>query len=217
MLTLSKLQKFPVAIMMLQDAGVVKEFDQEWKPVISAEVAAEAVQRGFDEKLIREYRSSNGVKMTWWKDPAEGTGGSMELVNMESMFEPQQWLVELCDQYPTMDKDLRHFRLLDVPPRVELSVGFFDLPGNKSSGHLYVLMTGDQHASDLDLDFEGYIDMAIASRVYFYWQKVLVDIRKGKESPELKTFRQEMTALSADFSWEEYVNKYNSLRLSLRK
>lgn len=75
-------------------------------------------------------------------------------------------------------------------------------------------MVGDKWVSGLDLDVEGYFKMAFASKVFFYWQVVLIDIKEGTLSDETKTFKKEMPKIFTDFHWDEFVNLYESLRLS---
>ena len=184
---------------------------------LTEETAKEARSKSFDEGLIVEYEKfSNGRNITWWKDEKAGIGGVLDLVRMESMFKPQPFLISQCDNDEDTDQDLRYFKVLDVPTSNSMS-GFFDLPDEGPSKQIYFLTAGSRHADGLDLDFNGYMEMACESKLFFYWQKVLIDIKKNKESPETRDFREIMPTIFSDFDWDTFVEKYNSLRLSLNK
>ena len=97
----------------------------------------------------------------------------------------------------------------------EAECGFLHRPGF-SSAAIYYHRIGRPQLYNLDLDFSGYLEMALAARVYYYWPKVLLDIQSGEESPETLDFKHNMPLVFPDFSWEGFVEKYQSLRLSIK-
>ncbi len=59
--------------------------------------------------------------------------------------------------------------------------------------------------------------MAYEAKVFYYWPRVLLDIQNGTECYETERFKKEMPKLFADFNWDKFVEKYQSLRLSKNK
>ena len=95
----------------------------------------------------------------------------------------------------------------------EAQCGFLLEPGFESRA-MYYNRSGVPNLYNLDIDLKGYLTMALASRIYYYWPKVLLDIQVGEESVETQQFKQNMPQIFPDFDWEDYVEKYQSLRLS---
>ncbi|WP_010521974.1 hypothetical protein [Aquimarina agarivorans] len=183
---------------------------------ISDEIVNKANEVRFDDEIIKEYKKkSNGRKIKWWKDSSKGIGGSINLLKMESMFEKDIAIIDELKVNEYLDKDLEFFRAIDIPSMNE-EVGFFMIPDKKPTIDIYYRLAGE-NVSSLDLNFKGYLEMAFESKVYAYWQKVLVDIQDNEASPEVIIFKENMPKIFNDFSWEAFVEKYESLRLSKQK
>lgn len=192
------------------------EFTNEFKMPINEESVKELRNNKINDLIIQEYNESDGFNIFWWKDSSKKIGGKIKFNPSEFLLKNEPVLDIECQMDPEMDQELKYFRFLDVPT-MNSQVGFFALPDKEPSKNLYFKMAGDKWASDLDLDVEGYLKMALVSRVFYYWQLVLIDIQNDNESEETKIFKKEMSKIFSDFNWNEFVNLYQSLRLSKRK
>lgn len=192
------------------------EFTNEFKMPINEESVKELRNNKINDLIIQEYNESDGFNIFWWKDSSKKIGGKIKFNPSEFLLKNEPVLDIECQMDPEMDQELKYFRFLDVPT-MNSQVGFFVLPDKEPSKNLYFKMAGDKWASDLDLDVEGYLKMALVSRVFYYWQLVLIDIQNDNESEETKIFKKEMSKIFSDFNWNEFVNLYQSLRLSKRK
>jgi len=203
------------SLIILEDEGKIEEFEEKFSPRISESDEEQLKKLKIYDDLIKLYKQTNGFEIEWWKDSEEGIGGAIKLNSTKFLFQNEPSLKTECDLDPNMDQDLRYFRILDNPS-MNTQVGFFMTPEKGITKALWFRMVG-YDASSLDLDFKGYLEMALTSKVFFHWQKVLLDIKDGKESPETKTFKEHMPQIFSDFNWDEFIEKYSSLRISLNK
>ncbi len=188
-------------------------FDERFKKPINNKSIQLLNENKISSKIIEEYSESDGFFINWWKDENKKIGGELNLSPSKFLLQNEPTLKTECDMDSEMDQELRYFRLFDVPT-MNSQVGFFALPNIEPSQNLYFRMVGDKWASDLDVDIDGYFKMALASKIFFYWQIVLIDIKEGTISDETKTFKKEMPKIFSDFNWDEFVALYQSLRLS---
>ncbi|MCS4300847.1 hypothetical protein [Chryseobacterium sp. BIGb0232] len=70
--------------------------------------------------------------------------------------------------------------------------------------------------NNLDLDYNGYTQMAFEARVFNHWQRVLLYWMNGEGigSAETEAFKTEMPKIFPDWTWENFIAKFESLRLS---
>ena len=165
-----------------------------------------------DNNLISLYKElSNGLKIEWIADDENNIRGRMELVKLEHVITDQKGIIyfpgdeglDICNYYPVDNIT------------VEANCGFYMDPETQEVfKEMYYHYNGTEEISGLDLDFKGYIEMAFEAKVYFYWPTVILDIQCGSECHETKEFKKEMPKLFPDFTWDAFVQKYESLRLS---
>lgn len=201
------------ALASAENAGNIKEHRHKLMPAISEEEHERAESIGLSPQIVQSYRASNGLSVSWWADEDEGIGGAMNINPIRFLFRDEPSLASECDMDPEMDQELRHFRILENPT-MNSQVGFFALPNEKPSQSMQFRMAGEQWTDDLDLDLDGYLEVASAARVFFNWQSVLVAIKAGEETAQTRVFKEHMPKLFAGFEWDAFVNKYQSLRLS---
>ncbi|GGG26319.1 hypothetical protein [Dokdonia pacifica] len=154
----------------------------------------------------------NGYDIEWRRDSESEVGGRMRLNDTEFMFnapyEPDEYIVSL-------NPELADFRDFDLCTD-ESQVGFLiNKEDNTISKYLYYHISGDPDLHLLDLNFSGYTQMAVEARVFYGWQRILLHYdgwEYGKE--ETKLFKEEMPKLFSDWTWEGFIEKYESLRLS---
>ena len=140
----------------------------------------------------------------------KGIGGKIKLVETKYLFSEENYI--LYDEGD--DEDLKYFRPLDYPTP-ETYVGFIIKP-DVIYKSLYYMSVSNYELNNLDLDYEGYTQMAVESRVFNHWQRVLLYYMNGEGigSVETETFKTEMPKIFPDWTWENFIAKFESLRLS---
>jgi hypothetical protein len=137
----------------------------------------------------------------------------MQLAETKYLFKDPEWL-GFYDYDTDKDADIRFFYPFDYPSP-ESYVGFVIRP-EVIHPSVYYLSIGDYELKNLDLDFDGYTKMAVESRVFNHWQVVLLyymgSISIG--SSETETFKTEMPKIFPSWAWENFIEKFESLRLS---
>lgn len=162
------------------------------------------------------YSYSDGFNAHWNLDETGEIGGRFHIPELRFHLMNDQSLIDQCDMDSSMDERLRRFRVIDTPT-MNTMVGYFVSENDEPSESLYFYTQGAQFAKSLDINFSSYLDLAMESKFFYYWQQVLIDIQRDTESPETKKFKEWMPKIFTDFNWEAFVEKYNSLRISLRK
>lgn len=162
------------------------------------------------------YKNScDGYGFEWSANKDEGVGGNIQLAETKYLFADTESF-DFYDEDKNDEDDIKFFHPFDYPS-AESYVGFVIKPDTIYKS-VYYMGIGDYELNNLDLDFEGYTQMAIEARVFNHWQVVLLyymgDINIG--SSETETFKTEMPKIFPDWSWEDFIAKFESLRLSKR-
>ncbi len=165
-----------------------------------------------DKRILDLYKSnSDGFKVQWYTDDSRSVGGQMHFPKMDHVL--GTWEGILFDQEAVeRNQMLGHFKAMDLISE-QHSVGLLH-NADFEANSLYYHISPYEDLYSLDLDFKGYIQMAFEAKLYYYWPKVLLDIQSKSESKETKDFREQMPKIFEDFSWDAFVEKYESLRLS---
>ncbi len=188
--------------------GKIAEDDRTVPPILETDIPAltrlDAVHNGIEDF----YRNvADGYGFEWWADRENSIGGKLQFVSTEYLFSDSTFYEEGDNE------ELKYFHPLDHPTP-EISIGFIIKPDTIYRSMYY--LTIDYELYDLDLDYEGYTQMAIESRVFNYWQKVLLyymgEMSTG--SFETERFKTEMPKIFPDWTWENFIDKFESLRLS---
>lgn len=111
-------------------------------------------------------------------------------------------------------EDLKYFQPFDYCSN-ESRCGFLIRPDSIEKS-MYYKSIDDYELDYLDLDYYGYTQMAIEARVFYDWQAVLLYYMNGVGigSVETETFKTEMPKIFPDWTWENFIAKFESLRLS---
>ncbi|GEN78255.1 hypothetical protein [Chryseobacterium hagamense] len=164
---------------------------------------------------IKKYyeKRSDGYELEWYSDKKKAIGGKMKLAETKYLFSEENYL--LYDEED--EEDLKYFRPLDYPTP-ETYVGFIIKP-DVIYNSLYYMSVSNYELNNLDLDYEGYTQMAVEARVFNHWQRVLLHYMNGEGigSVETETFKTEMPKIFPDWTWENFIAKFESLRLSNKK
>jgi hypothetical protein len=158
------------------------------------------------------YKIHNGLNYQWTSVDNPDVGGNIQFNKHIWLLRDDQSLTDQCDMDPNMDERLRHFRVWDVPT-MNTMVGFLHSSETGFSRSLYFYTQGTTYAKSLELDVDGYLNMAYESAGFYYWQQVLLDIINESETPETRKFKEWMPKLFPDFNWDDFLAKYQELRL----
>ncbi|MFP9114356.1 hypothetical protein ACLI1A_10465 [Flavobacterium sp. RHBU_3] len=164
---------------------------------------------------IKEFYSeiTDGFELNWKKDKNGFIGGNIQLATTKYLFaDPESF--GLYDEATAENADIRFFHPLDYPSP-ESYVGFVIRPDSIYKSVYYVSIS-DYQLYNLDLDFNGYTQMAVEARVFNHWQKVLLYYMGVSETgvSETETFKTEMPKIFPDWTWENFIAKFENLRLS---
>lgn len=163
---------------------------------------------------IKEFcrESAEGFHIEWDKNRNEGVGGNIRTVNLKDLFEED--LSKFYDEEMIQENnDIQYFRPWDYATP-EAQCGFVIKP-KEIYPSIYYNQAGRASLHSLDLDYHGYTQMAFEARVYYHWQRVLLHYNGwnlGEE--ETKDFKKNMPEIFPDWTWEDFIKKYESLRLS---
>lgn len=178
---------------------------------IGLPVEKKKIVRSLPKSLRRLFRYANGMEIRWQSTQIDEAGGRLQFLKVEQVL--QDWKGQIYEEEDLLENDLiQYFKPIDLVTD-EAQCGFLNEPGFKSKS-IYYNRSGEAQLYDLDLNFKGYLEMALASCIYYYWPKVLLDIQSGEESVEMENFKVNMPKIFPDFSWDNYVAQYQSLRLS---
>ncbi|MDN4013700.1 hypothetical protein QX233_14575 [Chryseobacterium gambrini] len=188
----------------------IKYFDIRTKP--SLKVVLEDLNRlDIIHKGIKRFyeKRGDGFELEWWANEKKGIGGKIQFAQTKYLFSEDNNLYDEEDE-----EDLKYFRPLDYPTP-ESYVGFIITPDTIDES-LYYMSISDYELNDLDLDYEGYTQMAVEARVFNHWQLVLLYYMDGEGIGlvETETFKTEMPKIFPDWTWENFIAKFESLRLS---
>ncbi|MEM9339969.1 MAG: hypothetical protein AAGA66_14625, partial [Bacteroidota bacterium] len=137
--------------------------------------------------------------------------GNMEFLPIEKSL--QDWKDNLYyEEDLELNDMIQYYKPFDLISET-VSCGFMITPDYISKS-IYYHHAPNPETYDLDIDFEGYMQMAYEAKIFQYWPKVLLDIQAEDESEETKVFKENMPRIFDGFDWNQFVKKYESLRLS---
>ncbi len=203
--------KLILFLMRAEDKGLIT-LNENYQLGLGPSLSEEAKKRKIDKNLIDIYTEiSNGFEIDWYNDKKRVVGGKMHFLEMKYVL--QNWEGRLYDEKDVQENDMiQYYKPFDLISEA-FSCGFLITPDFVSRS-IYCHNAPDPETYDLDIDFDGYMEMAKEARIFYYWPKILLDIQDGKESSEMTSFKIEMPKVFEDFNWGKFIEKYNSLRLS---
>lgn len=145
------------------------------------------------------YAEANGFELTWRGGPRladQGyVAGRVDLIPLEQVFAERRGTLYFDDESP-----VRLLRPVDF--FVEDACAGLYLDGSPNPTMVFY-ERGDDRVSPLEVDFEGYLELLLKSRGFWYWQKALVMPERGNQdvpmSSEVKTFRSAAPRLFCGF------------------
>jgi hypothetical protein len=161
--------------------------------------------------IFEFHEELNGFELQWVgkdiKDPE--VKGSVKILPAQEIL--RNWEGVVYFDFTPADDRIRNFHPLDFFID-EACVGAFLNEAGKEDTSLYFFQFEGEPAK-LNLDVNGYIQMMSASKGFLYWQYAVIEILEGKENPTSQRFKEWMPKLFTDFSWEEYLQLYNKLKM----
>lgn len=154
---------------------------------------------------------NNGWSKSWKKEKNGNIGGNIQLAELRHLLAGANGNGIYFNEDLPQDADIRFFHPLDFPTP-ETYVGFIIKPENIYSSVYY--LHGDNELNNLDLDFHGYTEMAFEARIFNSWQRVLLEYMNGSSSAITETFKTEMPQIFPDWTWGNFITKFESLRIS---
>ena len=210
------LRSFQMALMDIEDQGLI-EYEWEGGSPLSyedKEASNGAKQASLPSAILDCYEKANGFRLHWHATERENISGFIHFLKMQHVI--QDWKkVGLFNEEDVLENDLiEYYKPFDQISET-FSCGILITPDFVSES-IYCHNAPDPETYDLDIDFEGYLEMAFEAKVFQYWPKTLLDIKDEGESPETVAFKREMPRIFAGFNWNAYVKRYQELRLSKR-
>ena len=204
--------KFDIIDTQKADPEVIKKVNSKLGNSLPESLRSEVSENlNLDQNLINLYRAYDGLKIDWATNDERVVGGQMHFLSMEEIIKSWEgYLYE--DDEVAADADIRFFHPFDLISE-EAQCGIIIDP-NSDIKSIFYNYSGEMKIYSLDIDFKGYLEMALDAKVFYYWPKVLLDIKNNEESEETTNFREEMPKIFKDFNFNQFVEKYNSLRIS---
>lgn len=170
-----------------------------------------ALMAELPEFIRKLYTFADGMEVLWEANDDSSRGGRIHFIEARHVM--RDGLGQTYNEEDLVEEELlKYFKPFDLVTD-ESECGFLLNPGFASNA-IYYHVTGRPQLYNLDLDFDGYLEMATASSAYYHWPKVLIDIQNGDESQETLDFKKNMPLIFDNFDWDEFVAKYQELRLS---
>ncbi len=196
-----------------EDSGKIEEFEENYNLPISQKDISKLEENQLPEAFIELYKMFDGFELKWFSDSENGIGGNMHFLAINYVL--QDWKENLYDEADIVQNDLiQHYKPFDLITET-FSCGFLVTP-DYTSNSIYCHVAPEPEIYDLGIDFSVYLELAKEARFFNYWPKVLLDIQSGEESPETTSFKQNMPLIFEDYNWDEFVEKYQALRLSTK-
>jgi hypothetical protein len=198
-----------------RDANLIKDYKSKYKPPLS-ELSSGVIQIvDFFKEFKAIYERGNGFEMNWVDSSGEITG-KLEFLSADDIIRDWKKTLLIDDDDIEENYDIQYFHPFDLLAP-EAQCGFVITP-EKVYDSVYYHDAGESELHSLDLDFNGYCEMAVEARIFSYWQRVLLFLQ-GDSIGEARTqlFKEYMPTIFPDFSWENFVSKYEGLRLSNKK
>ncbi|WP_062056984.1 hypothetical protein [Aquimarina longa] len=165
-----------------------------------------------DESYLNILKHVNGFKINWKAKEVDQAYGNVEFLELDVVQSSWEGVV-YENRDLKINENLKFFRPFDqVSP--EILCGFI-MKSDEVFDSIYLHNSGSVSLSYLDVNFEGYITMLYEAKAYKNWPQILLYIQDDQlENDLIKSFQTDMLQLFSDFSWEIFVEKYESLRLS---
>jgi hypothetical protein len=161
------------------------------------------------QQILSFYEKSDGFELDWemLRTPDPDVLGTVKILPLAQLI--QDWKDVVYFNDIELDDPIQSFCPFDFFAD-EACVGMYLEENFDNSLYLYKF---DLDPFRLDLDISGYIELLVAARGFFYWPKVIKALKTNTENYESERFRLFMPQLFPNFSFEEFSNTYENLRI----
>lgn len=178
---------------------------------VDKKTATAALALGIGKDIIDHYTYFDGLNYSWTQTKInhDDLVGKINLLRLHYIID--SWEGNLYFENEPEDSLLRLFRPIDEFSE-EAHCGIL-LDGSTNKQHMYYHYYGEDELIDLNIDFTGYLDLALETRGFFYWQKYLLEFFYGKQSEESERFTHFMPLLFDNFSLDNFNKQLTSLAI----
>lgn len=173
------------------------------------EISAQNKSLLSDEELIKFYSVNE-----WWTVSWKTTDAfDFKAVGTFNFYPVEKVLYNWDDEFGgnSWAPDLKGFRPLDMFYEGAGCVGFYVERIDKSGLYLYKF---DGETIPLHINFDAYLKLLTYSRGFGWWQNALVQINVDQKQPNVDDLKDKMPRVFPDFSWENFVETYQGLRIN---
>lgn len=174
-------------------------------PATDAELAQAEEYAAVPEAMKQFYRQCNGLKLEWALASAgddRSPHGNISIMKVQQTFSSWKGVIWFDEEWD----DGRHKPLHPLDFFVPEACAALFLDGSDTP-KVYYHYCGEQMDS-LEVDFEGYLELLLKSRGYWYWQKAIVTDLTGQEyTVEPREFRLGMPELFDDYDPTFFLRK----------
>jgi hypothetical protein len=160
-----------------------------------------------DSSLYDFYNEINSFLLDW--ENAKGlpgdVRGNVKIISADKSLSDWKDIV-----YFEFDSPLRFFKILDQFAS-EACCGFYTTESKTESTRQIFYFDFHDEPVSLGIGIEGYIQMIVKSKGFVYWPKVLLDVQKKSETPQVKLMRESMPQIFPEFNFEEFIKTYQGL------
>ena len=157
------------------------------------------------------HSEMNGLNVEWKGKKVKNADikGSIKILSAQQVL--QDWKGIVYFDFTPDDDRIKNFHPIDFFID-EACVGVFLNESEKKDSSLY-LFSFEGEPVNLNMNINAYLEMAIASKGFLYWQYAVIEILEGKENPVSNRFKEWMPKLFVNFSWEQYMLLYKKIRI----
>lgn len=161
--------------------------------------------------IFNFHKNLNGLNIEWKtkKKQNPNVKGSVKVLSLYEIL--QNWKDIVYFDFTPERGRIRNFHPIDFFID-EACAGAFLNEDSQQDSSLY-LYSFETEPISLNLNIDGYIQMLVTSKGFLYWQYAIIEILSNQENPVSQRFKEWMPKIFPGFSWQEYVQKYNQLKI----
>ncbi|WP_422089515.1 hypothetical protein [Tenacibaculum ovolyticum] len=173
------------------------------------------------QKLKEFHLLNNGFGISWHVKNKKTFFGGFNFISIEEIYENYNNILFFEDDLEE-DPLVGVFRPFDeISP--EIRCGFIDDSQEEIESIYLHSISNNSGLEDLDINFDGYIELMKMCWGYNNWPLILLYIQEENNNLDefdrlnkelVENFKKNMPKVFSDFSWDVFVEKYNYLRLS---
>lgn len=188
---------------------VIKKLELNKQPAAYADMDYVKGRKTVNARFLQFYSECNGITINWQakEDDNGEIAGKVNLLPFNQAIVNWKGVVYFDD---TPENDLiRRFFIIDFFVD-EACAGFYATAEQKPDMFYYPF---EGEPFNLELDINGYSKMLVEAKGFRYWQLAIKELITGSENHNSKIFKQHMPQLFPDFNFEDFEQRFNSLRL----